>query len=64
MYVFVVFRTRSQYQVSAREDNLASTFIHGVSCNCLKSPKPGGLHHLSFLAEDSTFGPPKVQGSP
>ena len=41
---------------SGREDKqLARSFFHSTSCNYLKSPKPGALHHLSFFAEDNFF---------
>ena len=46
------------FNSSGEDKYLARSFFHCVSCNYLKSPKPGGPSHLLLLAKDNIFGPP------
>ena len=44
-----------------RYEGSSRSFFHGVSCNCLKSPKPSGIHHPLLFGKVKIF---MISGSP
>ena len=62
--LFSPYGNRSQYQISAGEDKYSSStfiFSRSISCNCLKSPKPGGTSDPLLFAKVKIY---LMSGSP